>query len=220
MKVGTDGVLLGAWIPEDLRPGNILDIGTGSGLIALMLAQKFPESRITAIDPEKESVGQASQNFSNSKWAENLTAEEGTLSAFGNRCNERFDLIVSNPPFHEEKVLSPDNRKKIAKSTSFLPFDELISTGSRLLSENGFLALILPFRYEDKILEMAAHHLLNVSALSRVRGHIHSGVKRSLFLFAKTFQPDTQMQEIYLEESRHHFSEAYKAMTKDYYIHL
>ena len=99
MKVGTDGVLLGAWAGQG-RPGKILDIGTGSGLIALMLAQRFPEARITGIEPDAEAAAQAGENFLCSPWHDRLAVRDATLQDFtaGAAGKETFDLIVSNPP--------------------------------------------------------------------------------------------------------------------------
>lgn len=220
MKVGTDGVLLGGWIPGNMAFKNILDIGTGTGLIALMLAQKFPQSKITGIDPLKDTASLAAQNFSSSKWSENLTAKEATLRAFYEECTEKFDLIASNPPFHDEKILSPDNLKRIARATVSLPFEELLYLGSKLLSEEGYFALIVPFKNEDHIITLAMKNLLTPVVITRIRGNINSVIKRSLLLFGKTTPSDTVINEIFLEESRHNFSSDYKALTKDYYLHL
>ena len=127
MKVGTDGVLLGAWAGQERlgetqvnHPRNILDIGTGSGLIALMLAQRFPQARITGIDCDKDAAMQAMENFTGSPWADRLRAVRTGLQDFCRdtaTAAERFDLIVSNPPFYDNTLTNPDSRRSAARHT-------------------------------------------------------------------------------------------------------
>lgn len=140
MKVGTDGVLLGAWAgvrPSDRR---ILDIGTGTGLIALMLAQRAPAAQVTGIDIEE--VGQACENAAASLWSDRVTFVQGPVQTFAP--GMRFDLIVSNPPFFVDSLTSPDAGRTTARHAVRLSFEELRDAVARLLAPGGRFALILP----------------------------------------------------------------------------
>ena len=154
MKVGTDGVLLGAWAGQG-RPGKILDIGTGSGLIALMLAQRFPEALITGIEPDAEAAAQAGENFLCSPWHDRLAVSTATLQDFtsGAAGKETFDLIVSNPPFYDSTLLNPDARRSAARHTATLPYSELMHCASALMTGTSELDIIIPSEYWRQILQ-------------------------------------------------------------------
>ena len=141
MKVGTDGVLLGAW--AEVRPGDrrMLDVGTGTGLIALMLAQRSA-ARITAVDVDAECATQAAENFAASPWADRLDAVAVAVQRYDPV--ERFDLIVSNPPYYVDSLLSPDEGRNTARHAAGLPFGELAAAVVRLLAPGGRFALVLP----------------------------------------------------------------------------
>ena len=141
MKVGTDGVLLGAW--AEVRPGDrrMLDVGTGTGLIALMLAQRSA-AWITAVDIDVECATQAAENFAASPWADRLDAVSVAVQRYDPV--EKFDLIVSNPPYYVDSLLSPDEGRNTARHAAGLPFGELAAAVVRLLSPGGRFALVLP----------------------------------------------------------------------------
>ena len=143
MKVGTDGVLLGA-----LATGGraILDIGTGTGLVALMMAQRFPESRLTAIDVDGDACSQAAQNAAESPFGDRVTVQHAALADFvadGSGCGA-YDAIVCNPPFFENSLECPDDRRTTARHASSLPFAELAASAARLLTDGGTLTVIIP----------------------------------------------------------------------------
>ena len=139
MKVGTDGVLLGAW--AEVRPGDrrMLDVGTGTGLIALMLAQRSA-ARITAVDVDAECATQAAENFAASPWADRLDAVAVAVQRYDPV--ERFDLIVSNPPYYVDSLLSPDEGRNTARHAAGLPFGELAAAVVRLLAPGGSRAAL------------------------------------------------------------------------------
>lgn len=141
MKVGTDGTLLGAWatLPTD---GSILDIGTGTGLIAIMAAQRSFGSKITAIDIDEDCVLQARENVSASPWHDRIEVIHSALLDFSPA--QKFDCIISNPPYFIDSQLSPDAARSTARHTATLPFDELVSGVKRLLADDGHFSLILP----------------------------------------------------------------------------
>lgn len=148
MKVGTDGVLLGAW--AEVRPGDrrMLDVGTGTGLIALMLAQRSA-AWITAVDIDVECATQAAENFAASPWADRLDAVSVAVQRYDPV--EKFDLIVSNPPYYVDSLLSPDEGRNTARHAAGLPFGELAAAVVRLLSPGGRFALVLPPRRDAAI---------------------------------------------------------------------
>lgn len=165
MKVGTDGVLLGAWT-DITGAGLILDAGTGSGLIALMLAQRAPHALIDAIDIVDDAVAEAAANIAASPWADRITACRADLLAY--RPETRYDLIVSNPPFFNTTLRSPDDARALARHGDGLSFESLIAAAPPLLAADGRLAFISPADREDDIVCAAAMARMHVTRLTRV----------------------------------------------------
>ncbi len=244
MKVGTDGVLLAAWAASfpsqeicevnaavqvsplmgGRKGGSILDIGTGSGLIALMLAQRFPDAHITAIDIDADAVAQANANFAASPWSTRLHAEQIALQDF---YLPPFQLIISNPPFFCNSLKNPDKSRTLARHTDTLSYDELITHAARLLAPNGIFSLILPIEAEEEIITRAAHHGLYPLRLCRVRGNARKPFKRVMLDFRKapetfehsnlrTFEP--HIDTLTLEDAPNHRSEEYAHLTRDFYL--
>ena len=154
MKIGTDSLLLSSLTPQQ-NPNKILDIGTGCGIIALCMAQKYPNSQITAIDIDKNSIEEASDNFKKSKYNTRLIAQEIDLKTFSRIQKESFDLIVTNPPYFISSLGSPYENRNKARHTISLNFQDLIQSAERLLSKYGILSLILP-TIESQIFESIA----------------------------------------------------------------
>lgn len=215
MKVGTDGVLLGAW--TQLRPTDrrILDIGTGTGLIALMMAQRAPEAAITGIDIA--SVAEARRNADASPWAERLTFEQCPVQQFA---GGPFDLIVSNPPFFVESLLCPDRGRTTARHTVELPFDELHAAVLRLLAPEGRFALVLPVGAADQFAALCAD-TMQLIRRTEVRTTPRRAPKRVLMEWQRTqteaapcacttLTIGTGEPECYTEE--------YRALTRDFYL--
>ena len=134
MKIGTDGVLLGAWTTLAHNPKSILDIGTGTGLIALMLAQRYEAETIDALEIDEGAYEQCVENFEASPWGDRLFCYHAGLDEFLDEIEDQYDLIVSNPPFHTEEVPSGNAARDIARQNQSLPFEELIEGVSNLLS--------------------------------------------------------------------------------------
>ena len=149
IKVGTDAVLLGAWAGQG-NPGLILDIGTGCGLVALMMAQRFQGANVHGIDIHKPSTDQAGENFSKAPWSDRLEAKNISYQLHAEHSKIKYDLIVTNPPFFSGSLLPPDDSKKISKHTSTLTYLEIINGVSNLLTEEGTLSLILPYEKQDE----------------------------------------------------------------------
>ena len=218
MKVGTDGVLLGAWVPIE-NPESILDIGSGTGLIALMLAQRSDAFQIDAIEIEDHAYEQAVENFENSDWSDRLFCYHASLQEFVEEMEEKYDLIVSNPPFYTDSFESNDLSRLLARFEGALPFESLIEYSAKLLSENGNFALIIPFKEEEKVLQIAKKNQLFPQKITRVKGALNTEIKRSLLLFS--FQENTPIiDELVIEISRHQYTDEYKALVKDFYLKL
>ena len=153
MKVGTDGTLLGAWVRLPATTRSILDVGTGSGLIAIMAAQRSAEAHITAIDIDADCVAQARLNAEASPWNSRISVQHTSLQEFATE--ERFDVIVSNPPYFIDSLTSPDAGRTTARHTATLPFEELVSGVKRLLAPDGHFSLILPTVEAERFISAA-----------------------------------------------------------------
>ena len=224
MKVGTDGVLLGAWAGQG-RPGKILDIGTGSGLIALMLAQRFPEARITGIEPDAEAAAQAGENFLCSPWRDRLAVREATIQDFtaGTAGKETFDLIVSNPPFYDSTLLNPDARRSAARHTATLPYSELMRCASALMTGTSELDIIIPSEYWRQILQAAGDNGLAPQRLVRINSTPRSGIRRLLVSFGKNAEPPAHKEsltteEVLLTDADGSRSEWYRGLAAEFYL--
>ena len=183
MKVGTDGVLLGAW--TDIRHAHrILDIGTGTGLIALMLAQRCPEASITAIDIDSEAVNQALENIQNSPWKERVEAYLQDIRTY--QPQTLFDTIVSNPPYFINSLKCPDNQRNTARHTDTLDMHALLYQASQLLTPDGHFSIVLPAEQTNELVEVAGRVGLYPSRHTAVITRPGLAPKRSLKRFTPT----------------------------------
>ncbi|MBR5918684.1 MAG: methyltransferase [Prevotella sp.] len=224
MKVGTDGVLLGAWAEGGRR---ILDIGTGTGLIALMMAQRFADATVTAIDIDEESCRQARENALASPFADRVEVVHSSLQSYSVDFLEKslkndsilpFDSIVSNPPFFEQSLKNPDSRKSMARHADSLPFAELFESASRLLSDDGVFSVIIP---SEKLESFTSNAYLSGFYISRqcfVKTTSKKPAKRCLLSFQKHLPEVVEKSEIFLQNSDGTRSESYRNLTKDFYL--
>lgn len=219
MKIGTDGVLLGAWCPVDHRPFSILDVGAGTGVIALMLAQRSSAEQIDAIEIEEEAYEQCVDNFENSPWGDRLFCFHAGLDEFMEEPEDEYDLMVSNPPFYTDDYKSEDAARDLARFADALPFEDLIEAASLLLSENGVLAVIIPFKEEEAFVALAQEWELYPFQITRVKGTPNSEIKRSLLAFSRT-QKELSQDELIIEMARHQYTDEYTALTKDFYLKM
>lgn len=225
MKVGTDGVLLGAWTSIKNNPYSILDIGTGTGLIALQLAQKSDAEIIDAIEIDANAYEEAVTNFENSDWNDRLFCYHTSLKEFTEEIDtsigsaERYDLIVSNPPFYNDDYKTDNDSRNKARFTASLPFEELIISVSKLLSKNGFFSVIIPFKEESIFLELSLKNGLFPSKITRIKGNTNSEIKRSLLQLS--FQKsEVNTTELSIEIKRHHYTKEYIALVKEFYLKM
>lgn len=219
MKVGTDGVLLGAWTALLNAPRTVLDIGAGTGLIALMLAQRFPEADIEALEIDGAAYEQCVDNFEASPWADRLFCYHAGLDEFTNEMEGGYDLIVSNPPFYAENVSSGNAQRDHARQNQSLPFDELLQGAAGLLAPEGRFNVIIPHKEEAAFRELAQEFRLYASRICHVRGHAKAPIKRSLLEFG--FGKGTvEESELVIEKGRHVYTDAYIALTKEFYFKM
>ena len=178
MKVGFDGALLGVWAKHK-NPENILDIGTGSGLISLILRQRFPKANIHAVEPNSNAVIQAKINFSNSPFEKGIELHETKFQAF--TPDRKFDLILSNPPFFTEDKGSNDSDRNEARQEKFLPIHELMHGIKNLLNNSGKFLLIYPTWETERVVKSAEDLNLFVSNQTVVHSRIDKPSKRTIF---------------------------------------
>ncbi len=219
MKVGTDGVLLGAWANIDSEVESILDIGTGSGLIALQMAQRSDAELIDALEIETNAFEQAVENFENSDWSNRLFCYHASLEEFRAEIDEKYDLIISNPPYFKDSFKALNKDRTIARHNDHLNFHELLSSSASLLSEKGNCAFIIPHKEEENFIQIARDNGLYPSRITRVRGNSKSALKRSLLqLSSKNISP--VINELTIELERHVYTVPYVDIVKDFYLKL
>lgn len=216
MKVGTDGVLLGAWCPV-MEARRVLDVGTGCGVIALMIAQRNSEAVIDAVDIDHDAIGEAAINFANSPWSRRLTAIEGDFNNMG--AENPYDLIVSNPPYFTNGVLPTGDARTTARHTRLLTYSNLIEGASRLLTEDGILALITPTDAENDIIESATFASLSIGRSTRVIPVEGAAPKRTLW---QLFKHETPYQEdtLTIAHTDGSFTNEYIALTSPFYLKM
>jgi tRNA1Val (adenine37-N6)-methyltransferase len=220
MKIGTDGVLLGAWAPIENNPFSVLDIGTGTGIIALILAQRSHAEQIDALEIDEEAYEQATDNFENSPWNDRLFCFHAGLDEFVEEPEDEYDLIISNPPFYSEDYKSSNDQRDLARFQDAMPFEDLIEAADLLLSEKGMFAVIIPFYEEVRFLALAKEFELFPIKITRVKGTPITEIKRSLLAFGRNENPDVPQDELIIETTRHSYTPEYIALTKDFYLKM
>jgi len=219
MKVGTDGVLLGAWASLHNVPESILDIGAGTGVIALQLAQRSIAETIDAIELDDDAYEQCVSNFEASPWGDRLFCYHAGFDEFVDEMDGKYDLIVSNPPFYTEEVASGSQSRDSARQNSSLPFEELVQGVSRFLTENGIFSVIIPFKEEDSFIALANKVGLFPMRITRVKGNPDSDFKRSLMEFNFN-KKEPVIDDLVIETARHQYTEEYIKLTQAFYLKM
>ncbi len=216
MKVGTDGVLLGAWVHLSDSDLNILDAGTGTGVIALMLAQRSvpADSRILGIDIDSASTEEAASNFAKSPWKDRLEARN---CDFRKMDGFSFNLIVSNPPYFVNSLKAPEQRRSIARHTDTLTYRELIESAMRNLAPKGRLAVILPLQESSSFIAEAIGNGLSITRKTLVRTTENHPPKRIL-LEASSGECSSREETVLTIRDSAGFTDRYRKLTRDFYL--
>jgi tRNA1Val (adenine37-N6)-methyltransferase len=218
-KVGTDAVLLGAWAQVE-KARSILDIGTGTGIISLMMAQKS-QAQIDAIDIEESSYQQTSENVSHSPWPDRIHVHCVSLQDYVKQCTKKYNIIITNPPYFVDSYKAPDEIRSHARHTDTLPFADLIEGVKKLLEPDGKFYIILPTKEAGDFRLLAEKKGLHLLKRLRVKTKVVNDTeKRQLMQFA--FQTGTlQDQTLSIEKEGHHdYTEEYKKLTADFYLYF
>lgn len=227
-KIGTDSVLLATWCDVVPDISNVLDVGVGTGVISLILAQRLRHAQIDGVEIDDGAFEEATTNFENSPWSDRLYCYHASFQEFYEEDDMGFfDLIISNPPYFETPQHDTDQVKssrEIARFDDSLPFEELIYGVYQLLSKTGTFACIIPKDRENRFIEIAAHYQLDPVRITYVRGTATSEVKRCLMEFSfresETERLAVEKQELVLEISRHVYTKEYLELVKDFYLKL
>ncbi|CAM1370716.1 tRNA1(Val) (adenine(37)-N6)-methyltransferase [Tenacibaculum sediminilitoris] len=222
MKIGTDGVLLGAWCNLGEFPDTILDVGSGTGVISLMLAQRSDAMTIDAVEIDENAYEQTVENFEQSDWGDRLFCYNASFLEFAEEMaeeEEQYDVIVSNPPFYTDNYETEDKARNKARFTSSLSFEELLKGVSKILSDNGKFSTIIPFKEEEGFIDLAKNYNLQVNRVCRVKGTPDTEIKRSLLELSFVETP-IQEEELVIEIKRHQYTDAYINLTKDFYLKM
>jgi tRNA1Val (adenine37-N6)-methyltransferase len=219
MKVGTDAILLGAWVDVD-KVTTVLDIGTGSGIIPLMIAQRNSMATIVGVDIDGPSVAEAALNFKISQWRKRLMAVKADIRDFVTNCDRRFDLIVSNPPFFTHGHKAQFQRRNLARFTDTLPFSDHVKAAEALLEKNGKLTIVLPTTESPKYIENAISAGFSVVRCLNIVPVEGREPNRVIIEFKKKSQVHAVAETFVIRNSCGNFSDDYKKLLHNYYLGL
>ena len=216
MKVTTDGVLLGAWANVN-TVRNTLDVGTGSGLIALMIAQRS-DAVIDAVEIDHPAYLQACENAARSPWKDRIFIYHDSFQHFASLCRTRYDLIVSNPPYFRDALKPGDKRKSKARHHVDLTFEELLKGSSSLLTEQGKLCVIVPYTEHESFIELAHIYRLQCNRIMAVKTTPGAKSIRALVTFGLTPVVPVKKTELAIYQQNDQYSPDYINITKDFYL--
>lgn len=219
MKIGTDAVFLGAWASLEHHPNSILDIGAGTGVLALMLAQRSNAEIIDAIEIDDSAYEQCVGNFENSSWSDSLFCYHASLDEFVDEIDDKYDLIISNPPFYSDDFKTKNKQRDLARFNDTMPFKHLVESVSKLLSDKGRFSVIIPLKEEAHFTGLASVVKLFPNRILHVKGNPSSEIKRSLIEFSFKEQR-VKTEELIIETSRHQYTKEYINLTKNFYLKM
>ncbi len=217
MKVGTDGVLLGSWcnVTDAKR---VLDIGCGTGLVSLMVAQRKLTATVLGIDISELAIGDCEHNFNASDWSDRLSAKQISVQEFAHSYDAKFDLIVSNPPFFNRSLKSEAQHKNLARHDDSLSFDDLFKCSAKLLSDTGFLTIIIPFDRQEESVKIALQQKLFLQRECFVYPKQESELPKRVLQVFGFDKITTTIERLYVEKERHEYTDDYRELTKEFYL--
>lgn len=220
MKVNSDGMLLGAWANGD-NASKMLDIGTGTGIIALMLAQRYPEAEVHGIEIDETSAAEAKTNFQNSPWSNRMTLIEDAIQNYARITDEKYDLIVSNPPFFTGGTHSSNTNKSQVRHTIKLSHGDLLIAVHRLLSQEGRFEVILPYLEGERLIDMAKRYDLFEIEVTELQPSKDKPIERLLISMGRKSEAKADRKSLIMyEETKPHkkYSKEYIELTKGFYL--
>lgn len=218
MKIGTDSVLLGAWTSLN-NPFSVLDIGSGTGVLAMMIAQRSNAQNIEALEIDADAYEQCSENFEQSQWNDRLFCYHASLLEFAEEIDDKYDLIICNPPFYSEDYKTKNEARDKARFNDAMPFEHLVYAVSQLLAEDGRFSVVIPYKEESHFITLASKTKLFPKRILRIKGNPNSKTKRSLleFSFEKS---EVKTSKLVIETSRQNYTKDYISLTKDFYLKM
>ncbi|RYH75934.1 methyltransferase domain-containing protein [Flavobacteriaceae bacterium 144Ye] len=219
MKIGTDSVLLGAWANLDHNPFSVLDIGAGTGVLSLMIAQRSNAELIDALEIDSDAYEQCVENFEQSPWGDRLFCYHASLDEFTNEIDDQYGLIISNPPFYSEDSKTNIPERDLARFQDAMPFQHLLQCASKLLSENGLFSVIIPYKEEQNFIQLASDFSLFPNRILHVKGAENTPIKRSLIEFS-FIEKTVKYSNLIIETERHNYTKEYIDLTKDFYLKM
>lgn len=219
MKIGTDGVLLGAWTSIENQPSSILDIGAGTGVLSLMMAQRCDAELIDAIEIDDKAYEQCVENFEQSPWGDRLFCYHASLEEFADEIEDQYDLIICNPPFYSEDYKPENSQRDLARFQDAMPFNHIIESVLKLLAENGIFSVVIPYKEESHFTSIALEFGLFLNKVLHVKGTPSSEVKRSFMSFSFR-ESEIITDHLTIEVNRHEYTPEYINLTKDFYLKM
>ena len=219
MKIGTDAVLLGAWTPwsDETR---ILDIGTGSGIIALMMAQRNYKTEIDAIEIEPDAADLARKNVQLSPWSEQIRVFNSSIQSFSVETKNKYSLIISNPPFFTDSLKAPSEARNIARHNDTLPVKDLLEITFKLLTEDGKAAFIIPSDALGNWTSKATNLFLYPACITIVKSSQTHSPHRVLVVFTKEYNHEISYNELIIYCSKGIYTTEYRELTKEFYLNF
>ena len=219
MKIGTDGVILGAWTSIKNQPFSILDIGAGTGVLSLMMAQRSNAEVIDALEVDAKAYEQCVENFEQSPWGNRLFCYHAALREFVEEIEDQYDLIICNPPFYSEDYKTENKQRDLARFQDAMPFEHLIESSSKLLSKQGMFSVVIPFKEESHFISIASRFGLFTNKILHVKGNASSKIKRSFIMFS-FHESEIIKDTLAIEVSRNEYTPEYINLTKDFYLKM
>jgi len=219
MKIGTDAVLMGSWV-ECINETRILDIGTGSGILALMMAQRNPYTHIDAVELDPAAARLAQQNTDLSPWQNQIRIFNSSIQDFSLKIEHKYSLLICNPPFFTDSLKSPVNARNLARHNDSLPVTDLFSSINKVIAINGKASFIIPAHEFPQWSKIARQYMFFPATIAFVKSTLLHKPHRVLVTFSHSELNDVTIKEIVIYTVDRQYSKEYKDITKDFYLNF